>query len=616
MKKSEKLLLSGLLAALGIFVVIPGIWSFFRGPVAVQEELLTSETDRLTTAENEFATNRARVMKMREFKELSLSSNASQGSLTYQQWLHDLAEHVAKFDGTEITPERVSPSRDKSYVSVRMRVSGKGTAEQLREFLFRFHRAAVLHRIVGMHIESLDNSSRPRLDINLTTEAVSLRDAETKGTTLFARTELAEKPDGKTIVVASTNGFPSEVPFEVRIGDVYAQVTTCEGTNWTVMADGEKFEADKGAVVEHSPIHPEFVDATLSDFDAFVQQNPFAKPAPYRPRLDLIGTKSILRGNTMTLTAKATGFDTGGDKTTYELQSKSIDGLALEADKLSWNPPTSVEAGEYSVTIVANAPGLKEPLESSFSLNLSDVNQPPTIERESDEPLVAVIGRPVSFSVRTSDPETRAEDLVLAIGSGAPEGCEIQPDFGIVVYTPTEKTEPGMIEVPVQVTDNGSPAQTSTITVSIAVQDDKSQFTVFSGAVAADDDRQAWLRDQSTDTKFYLREGQRLKYAGYDALVLTIGKDYFLFKQDNDTLRLELGQTLKEARVIATATPEKSPADSEDSPRPVDTAEPAKVENKPASEPSKVAPSEEQPGEDDNSAETKDEPASADDSSK
>ncbi|MFT4556852.1 MAG: hypothetical protein ACI92S_002206, partial [Planctomycetaceae bacterium] len=161
MKRSEKLLATVLLVSVGAFVIIPWIWQAFRGPVAAQETALQKATEKLDKAVGQFDIARASVQSMTLFKEQSLSSNSAQGALAYQQWLTDLAEIVADFKGAEVTPERISPSRDNSYVAVRLRVTGEGTIEQLRTFLYRFHRANVLHRISSMVAEAQNNSSRP-----------------------------------------------------------------------------------------------------------------------------------------------------------------------------------------------------------------------------------------------------------------------------------------------------------------------------------------------------------------------------------------------------------------------------------------------------------------------
>lgn len=554
MKKSEKLLLSALLSVVGILFVIPAVWAVFRGPVADQEKLRDSAQSRLGTVDAQFTAALAELASMRELKDQSLSANASQGALAYQQWLSDLAELVAKFGEPQIMPERITPARDNSYVAVRIRITGTGTIEQLREFLFRFHRARVLHRIANLTVEALDHSARPKLSIRVTAEALSLRDAGTKGATLFPRTETVAAMKDSRLEVQSTEGFPDKAPFEVRIGGAYCGVTAVEGPVWTVSppAEGE-WKVDAGKIVELAPVHPDFRKATRDDFDALVKQNPFRKPVPYKPVLNLIGEKTVQKGAGVELTAAATGYDNAGATAEIAAVGELPPGMTLEQGRLKWMPPTDAKAGDYPIKLRATGAGLKEPLEASFTLALKESNLPPKVEPPTG--LTAVAGQPLTFKLAATDAETPAEKLKFALGTGGPEGVTIHETSGEVTWTPAESLPPGSVNIPVQITDDGTPPQTVTIQVAVAVQDNKAPFTFLTGAVAADSDRQAWLYDRSANRRFILREGETFDYAGFKALVQTIGRDFILLQQKNEIWRIEIGQNLKQARVIATAEP-------------------------------------------------------------
>jgi|GEM_PF-628760 len=554
MKKSEKLLLSALLSVVGILFLIPAVWAVFRGPVANQEKLRDSALTRLRTADGQFTEALAQVASMRELKDQSLSANASQGALAYQQWLSDLAELVAKFGEPQIMPERITPARDNSYVAVRIRVTGTGTIEQLREFLFRFHRARVLHRIANLTVDALDHSARPKLSIRVTAEALSLRDAGAKGATLFPRTETVAELQDSRLEVHSAEGFPDKAPFEIRLGAAYCEVTAIEGRVWTVSSPAEgELKAGAGTIVELAPVHPDFRNSTRNDFDALVKLNPFRKPVPYKPVLNLIGEKSVLKGATVELTVSATGYDNAGATAEIAAVGDLPSGMTLEQGRLKWVPPTDAKAGDYPVKFRATGAGLKEPLEASFTLALKESNLPPKVEPLTG--LTAVAGQPMTFKLAATDVETPAGKLKFALGEGKPEGATIHETSGEVTWTPAESLPPGSVNIPVQVTDDGTPPQTVTIQVAVAIQDNKAQFTFLTGAVAADLDRQAWLYDRSANRRFILREGETFDYAGFKARVQTIGRDFVLLQQKNETWRVEIGQNLKQARVIATAEP-------------------------------------------------------------
>lgn len=566
MKRSEKLLASVLSISVGIFVVMPWIWQAFRGPVADQESKLRSVTEKLDKAVGEFDIARASVQSMKLFKEQSLSSNSAQGALAYQQWLTDLAEIVAEFKDAEVTPEGSPASRDRSYVAVRMRVTGEGTIEQLRTFLYRFHRANVLHRISSMTAETQNNSSRPRLTIRITTEAIALRDAPAKGPTLFPRTTVASinDEDGPPkLELESVEGFPEAAPFELRIGQNYYNVADIDGKDLLLELDEDQnIEAAAEDIVELSVVHPDFKEIAITEYDTLIEKNPFAKPAPYRPRLDLIGTKSVGRGKTISLSAKVSGADATAEDVEYEILSELTDGMTFEEGKLNWEPPAELAAGEYAVKVRAEGGGLREAIEAEFKLKLTDVNNPPVITLPED--LVATLGKVFTTTLEATDPETPAEDLKFALADGAPEGAAINAETKELTFTPPAEGEPGEVTINVTVTDVGEPAQTATAAIKVTVQDDKAQFTFMEGVVAADAVPEAWLRDKSTNTKMILHEGDDLKYAGFDAVVLTIGDDFLLMQQADETIRLDVGKNLRESIVIAKLDPPKEEATNDD----------------------------------------------------
>lgn len=582
MKRSEKQLASVLLACLGIFVVIPWIWGVFRGPVEAQESALERAETKLEKTQDAFEIARASIQSMRAYREQSLSSNSAEGALAYQQWLTDLAEIVADFSGAEVIPERISPSRDNSYVAVRLRVTGEGTVEQLRTFLYRFHRANVLHRITSMVAEAQNNSSRPKLTIRITTEAIALRDAPAKGPTLFPRTKVVSinSDDGPPrLEVQSVEGFPETTPFELRIGQNYYSVADVNGNTLLLQKDeGQDIEAGTDDIVELSIVHPDFDGIAITEYDELIEKNPFAKPAPYRPRLDLIGSKKVGRGEKMSLAAKVSGVDVDAGDVEFDVLSDLVAGMSFESGKLEWEPPADFSAGDYSVKIRAAGGGLKEPIESEFTLTLSDVNEPPSIT--IPENLVATLGQAMVTKLEATDPETPAEELKFTLGEGAPEGAVLNAETRELTFTPPAEGEPGDVTIHVTVTDAGDPAQATTVAVKVVVEDDKAQFTFMEGVVAADSVPEAWLRDKSTNTKIVLHEGDDLKYAGFDAIVLSIGNDFLLMQQADETIRLNVGQNLRQSTVIAKLDPPEGDSSSNEDARPEAPPEPEGSESK------------------------------------
>jgi hypothetical protein len=563
MKRSEKLLALGLMICLLAFVVKP--WNWIYGPIAEQQVAKEKADDKLKETGDQLAIARASVRSMSEFKERSLSSNSAQGALAYQQWLTDLAEIVAELSGAEVTPDPFSASRDKSYVGIRMRVTGEGSMEQLRTFLYRFHRANVLHRISSMTVESLNNSSSPKLKIRITAEAISLRDAPAKGPTLFPRTRVVaiNSDDVPTrLEVESVEGFPTAAPFELRIGQNYYIVADVIDNELLLELDEDQaVAAAADDIVELSVVHSDFSSVAITEYDALIEKNPFAKPAP--KSLQLIGEKKVGRGLKISLEAKVTGISSvaAAEDVVFEFLELA-DGMTADAGKLEWEPPAELAAGDFTVKVRATGGGLTDPLEQQVKLTLFEENKPPVITIPDN--LVATLGQAITTKLTATDPETPAEELKFALADGAPEGTVFNAETGELTFTPAAEGEPRDVTINVTVTDAGTPAQTAKAEIKVTVQDDKAQFTFMEGIVDEDDVRQAWLRDKSTNTRMVLREGDDLKYAGIDAVVLSIGNDFLLMQQADETHRMNVGQNLRETIVIARLDPPKDSAADKD----------------------------------------------------
>lgn len=548
MSKREKSLALFLGIVFAILVVIPGIWKFMSQPIKTEQTRLDLAEKRFDAEQLRYDSARLKIQKMAQYKARSLSSNASQGAGAYQQWLTDLAEMHFTGKRPKVDPERITAARDNSSVTVRLKVSGEGTLEQLRNFLYRYYRANVLHQIVSLSIEAQDNSATPRLNITFMSEALSLRDAPIKGATLFPRTTVVDdiKSGATELKVASAKEFPEKAPFEIRLGNQYVNVTGIASDVWTIDSNAKLSAVASGTLVELSPVHPDFATKTVDDYTKLIKLNPFAKPVPYRPRLDLTGDKSVIRGGSLSLEVRASGFDNRSGAATYEAVGELPAGMKLADGKLTWKPAEDAVAGAFKIKLKATALGLKEPLISDFELTLKDVNAPPKITPPGS--LVATLGQLLKVKVAATDTETPAEQLKFKLADPAPEGAAINETTGELTYTPAATSQPGAITINVTVTDLGTPPQSATLPISISVQDDTAVFTFLTGIVAADDQRRAFLYDRSANRTIILLEQKMLKYAGIEGQVKSITKDSVVLQQKDQLLRISLGENLRNAK--------------------------------------------------------------------
>jgi hypothetical protein len=162
----------------------------------------------------------------------------------------------------------------------------------------------------------------------------------------------------------------------------------------------------------------------------------------------------------------------------------------------------------------------------------------------------------VTVQLLASDKET-PDELTFSFGDGAPEGATIDAKTGLISWTPASTSQPGDVEIPIKVTDEGTPQQTTSVTLVIKVQDDAAQFTFLTAFVSTEADRQAWLYDRSTNKRIVLRKGGTLNYGGFNALVIAIGREFVDVQQNGETWRIDVGKSLRQARMIAKAEPKK-----------------------------------------------------------
>ncbi|MDA0587801.1 MAG: putative Ig domain-containing protein [Planctomycetota bacterium] len=689
MSKNEKVLSIGLAVVCGLYLISQVVWPALTRPIADQQKKLDAARKARDGEDEKVIAALGQIQVMTLHKEQSLSSNVSEASLGYEQWLSDLAENVAKFQDPEVSRETTSPSRDNSYVAIKIRVTGRGTMKQLREFLYRFHRASVLHQISSLTIDAVDNSSNPLLDIVLMADGLSLRSAPVKGPTLFARSEVvsvADDPDRVLTVADATVAWPEETPFEIRVDDKFltvlervhqvweitgsgskaeagatvtlfekkagdptteaaadgtadskvaasksdsaskadsasksdsaskadskkiappakAAITTklvkaWDGKSNTIVVsraegfapgrlqiqiggdtvevvarrevwriDDQKFRASQGTVVEASPVRPEFEGVSIEKFAALVDLNPFAKKRTIPPNFLLTSSTSsrnIERGKSAVLTPMVTDLGPNAAAPKIEVLSQLPPGMTFADGVLTWVTTEEMEPGKFDLKLRASSDALEKPLEESFEVSLVVPvieNKPPYLTAP-ERAVVAVLGQTMTFQVTASDLETPADQLRFSAGANFPEGATVDPMTGEVRWAAPKDGQPGPVDFPITVVDAGSPPQSGSVTVKVDVQEDRAIYTYLTGSIAADDRKQAWLYDRSTNNRVILEEGDEFEYAGFEALVLSIDRDFMTMQQERNTLRLDIGNSLREAVVIATAPLPEKPAES------------------------------------------------------
>ncbi|MFM9966662.1 MAG: putative Ig domain-containing protein [Planctomycetaceae bacterium] len=570
MQMREKLLASGLAAVVGIFSV-PKVWSWFIDPVAVAEANRNSAQKQHDDRSFQKLQVGAKKTRLQQWQGRSLSPKPTEAASQYQQWLTDMAEVVAEFSNVSVVPDPPRRSANQPFEAIGVTLKAEATLAQVRLFLFRFFQADVMQSITQLSLDSPSATGNPKLAVLMKFEALSLRDAPPRGPSLFARTEVAEDWNDPTqsLTVRHAEDFPTKTPFLVRVGKHFFQVSEATGNSWTLKPDENSVQATAKQsvallteeIVELVPIHPEFSKRSISDFDPILKRNPFVKPVPYAPKLEIDGAKSVSRGGSLDLTCRATGFDLSAGEPLFTLEGDNIpNGLSLDGrtGKLTWKPDDEQPLGDFKLQVTVKAEGLKpnEPLTQALTVSLKQTNKPPKFESVSQRS--AVLGREFVFAIKASDddPETK---LTFSLGTGAPEGAKIDAATGELKWTPPATLVPGPVKLTVQVADNGNPPNTVKQDLTINVGDDLAQFTKLTGILEVGGKKELRLSDLANNRSIVLHEGDQLRYADIEATVVRIDRKAILLKKDDVLWRLDLGETLSQLRKLEPAAAPEAP---------------------------------------------------------
>ena len=287
MQKREKILAGIAGAAVMVWLVLPGLSTFFFGPIEQSRQRLSAVNAQLTEETRKAVELKQAGQKLKRWEARSLPPNPLDAQRLYQVWLTDVAQ-MAGLSDLSVTPGRRA-SHGKVYTAVLVSLDAKATLADLSRFLYAFNRIDLAHRIVVLTIQPTGSSGDPPLNISLTAEAMAFSNAASRSE-LFPQTKLARDfapgNEPETIAVTDCEGFPKQPGFRIRIGNEYLAVTHLSGTEWTVRGgiDGTPTRSHAaGDVVALSPVHPEFATRTLADYQELVTRSPFVKPTPPPP---------------------------------------------------------------------------------------------------------------------------------------------------------------------------------------------------------------------------------------------------------------------------------------------------------------------------------------------
>ena len=563
MQRREQYLIGGLVTVVVLWFGSGWLKSAVLEPIQTKREALERLTKAVGQQEDQLL-NLARSKKLlKDWQARSLPPDltrarqkldALNAQRLYLEWLTDLAQ-LSGFEDLKVSPDRHTPKAN-VYVSVMVKIEADARFEQLCNFLDRFYRADLLHRVTLLRVQSKESEGDPFFQVTLEAEGLALLDAPQRRT-LFAQTRLAEElsETGTTLKVEGLDGFPKKPGFRIRLKNEYLTVTEIDGAAWTVERGIDRTTASdypEATIVELTPLNALVPARTAEEFQELLAANIFVKPAPpkdYRLKLGPLGEKTYTRGSRpFEFTIAAMNYDTTKGRPEFSLVGTPLSGLQLDkaTGKLIWKPDEKQKADKYPVKFEVKHPSASGGrLSDSVTIVLRDPNTPPKFSKATPPPVI--LGREWTFTPKVSDAESPAGKLTWKLGDDPPAGLAIDETSGKLTWTPDDSVPVGEAIAKITATDDGMPPQSSTLELTLDVQDDLATFTRLTGIFAKDADRRAILYDRSQNKTTELREGDKFAVADVQGTVTTIATKYLIFTSGDETKRLELGQSLREA---------------------------------------------------------------------
>ncbi len=176
------------------------------------------------------------------------------------------------------------------------------------------------------------------------------------------------------------------------------------------------------------------------------------------PIVEPISVQTINEGSLLVVSVLADDPDLPVQSLTYSLGSGAPFGMSVSSvGLLTWTPDESQGPSSNFVSVVvmdSGSPGLSTT--QQFAVVVMELNSPPILQAIEDRSLNE--GELLTFNIPASDSDLPAQTLTYSLGAGAPEGVTIDPASGVFTWTPSESQGPGVYQLGVIVTDDGTPA--------------------------------------------------------------------------------------------------------------------------------------------------------------
>ena len=561
-KKRTKILAAGLVAVIAVYSLRSTLDGFLMKPIRDLQRNLNmanAENESLKLQEIKFKVARK---NLDDWKYISLPQNQDDAQRLYREWVHELTRQCGfSGPGLEVTPGARSLQKEFGTVGVEVK-KAETDLQGLTRFLFLFDQADMLHRISAMKIDSPGAQGNPRLLVSFTAEGMSVIGGEDK-TELQPRTTITS---GISETATDISVVPNESiiiedpfrPFLVRVERELLRVESVNGSAWKVQRgfSGTKAAAHpEKATVELLPVAWDRQEKTLEQYADFVKGSVFVIPSPpktWNPRLAGVSDKTIKPGEEVKFTARAESFNPELGEPQFSL-AEPVDGMSIDpaTGEFAWKPAETLGAGEYATTVMLTQAGNPElKLNSKVKFTIKSDNQTPVLTLA--ESAIVVIGREFTAEVTATD-DGPMDSLKYSLGAGAPEGLLIDAVTGQLKWTPSRTFTPGKYDVEVKVTDSGEEPKSASQRIALDVQDDNAALTLLSAALSKDGVWFAWFRNKGTGKTEQLKVSEKLSVSEINVEIVAVTHRFVTLKDQDGIWRLQLGQTLRERKLIEPA---------------------------------------------------------------
>lgn len=557
MKRGEKLLVGGLVVAVGGFLSIGMINSTILEPFQEKSRNIAELEKAIKTKGDELLLLGRAQKSIKEFKSICLPPDpgkskqptALNAQRQYVEWLVDLGQ-LCGFEAPRVTPGGTI-AKGNVYISVVGKIEAEARYDQLVMFLDLFYRTNLLHRISKLHVTTKVFEGDPILKVSIDAEGLALIDAPSRRT-LFPQTTLADEisEDATTVEVGDQTDFPKEPGFRIQIKGEYLKVTAIDGSKWTVERAVERSHPDayaKGATIDLVQMNPKQLNRSLDDFRKMIASNIFVKPAPpYKIRFGPL-ERAFTRGRSNDFIIPIQGYDTAKGKPEFSIVGSAPTGLRIDkSGKVTWRPGQDVAPGKYPVKFqVRHASASDGALMETLTIRVRDPNNLKLVGEKSPK---VYLNRPWTFLPELVATDSKPIQFTWKLGDKPPKGMTINNKTGELKWTPGDETEIGETTISLILTDNDSPPQLSTLNLKLDVQDDAAEFTRLTGIFALGDKKRIFLTDQSTDKKTELREGDKFSISDLSGTIKRIGVKSVLITLGPNEVRWEVGQSLRDVQ--------------------------------------------------------------------